>query len=157
MSSDQQELKNERLLTRLAECWWRSRTGSLGFHWILARRALSYPKVKAALAELNWRPDVSDQELYAAFISAVSKENFKAPDESWEQGSSLSEARTLQQKADLRKKEASRVRKATPTPVAAAAPRAKPKKADEAPRAFPRLFLGYGQGERTGLCEASNC
>ena len=43
------------------------------------------PKVRAALAELNWRPDAN--ELYAAFLGAVSKDNFKAPDfDSWEIG-----------------------------------------------------------------------
>ena len=53
MSEAQQELKNERL---------------------------SYPKFRAALADLIWRPDATDKELYAAFISGaarVAKENLK--------------------------------------------------------------------------------
>ena len=88
MSEHQQELKNESLLTRLAETWWRTRMGSPGYHWILAREALSSPRVKAALADLNWRPDASDKELYAAFISGVATDNSKAPDfDSWEIGS----------------------------------------------------------------------
>ena len=87
MAQEAEELKQERLLTRLAECWWRTRSGNPGFGWIVAREALSTPKVKAALAELNWHPAATDKELYAAFISAVSRDNWKAPDfDSWAQG-----------------------------------------------------------------------
>ena len=138
MTNNQMHFKEERLLTRLAETWWRTRTGSPGFHWVMARQALCYPKVKAALADLNWRPDANYKELYSAFISGVAKEGFKAPDfDSWNEGSVQPGLRTLAQKADLRKREASRVRKTTATLVAAAAPKAKPKKADEASGAWP--------------------
>ena len=128
MTNDQQHFKEERLLTRLAETWWRTRFGSPGFHWVMARQALCYPKVKAALADLSWRPDANDKELYSAFISGIAKEGFKAPDfDSWNEGDAHTGFRTLAQKADLRKREALRVRKTTATPVAAAAPNAKPK------------------------------
>ena len=104
MTSDQQQFKDERLLTRLAETWWRTRVGSPGFHWVMARQALSYPKVRAALADLNWRPDADDKELYSAFIAGVSKEGFKAPDfDSWDEGDRVPGPRTLAQKAELRK------------------------------------------------------
>ena len=140
-NADQKQFNDERLLTRLSETWWRTRTGSPGFHWILAREALSYPKVQAALAELNWRPDVSDKELYAAFLGAVSKDNFKAPDfDSWEIGQVPSGKWTMTQRAEQRKREASRVRKHTAPPAAAAAPKAKPSKAREAPGAWPVLL-----------------
>ena len=97
-------LKQERLLTRLAECWWRTGKGNPGFGWMPSREALNTPKAKAALAELNWKPAASDKELYAAFVSGIAKGGWKASDiDSWDQGEALTEARTMQQR-DLQKR-----------------------------------------------------
>ena len=139
-NAEQQVFNDERLLTRLSEVWWRTRTESPGFHWIMARQALAYPNVRVALAELNWRPEASDKELYAAFLAATAKYFFKAPDfQTWEVGHVLPGKWSMSQKADQRKREASRVRKYSAPPAAAAAPKAKPSKAGEAPGAWPVL------------------
>ena len=107
----------------------------------MARQALTYPKVRSTLAEFNWRPDASDKELYAAFLAATSKDHFKAPDfDSWDVGQVPPGKWSMSQKADQRKPEASRIRKYSAPPAAAAAPKAKPNKAGEAPGAWPVLL-----------------
>ena len=97
MAAGGEELKEERLLTRLAETWWRKRSGNPGFGWQHARAALSSPKAKAALAELNWKLAASDNELYTAFIAGVAKAHYKAVDfDSWDQGKDTDLGSTMQ-------------------------------------------------------------
>ena len=98
---DDKVLEEERLLIRLADVWWRSRPGSPGLRWVLAREAMKEPKVQEALESLNWKAKATDNELYAAFNAAISKSPFKAGD-SWDTGDVDAEQLTFKQKSEHR-------------------------------------------------------
>ena len=54
--NDPKNLKDERLLIRLEDVWWRSRSESPGLWWVLGRKAIKKNKVREGLASLNEGP-----------------------------------------------------------------------------------------------------
>ena len=125
-------LEEERLLIRLADAWWRSRSGSPGLRWVMVREAMKDAKVQEALASLNWKPAASDKELYAAFCAAIGKGHFKEQDVDGEQ-------LTFKQKSERRKRDASRMRKKTAPPAITTTAKSKPPVKAEAPGAWPEI------------------
>ena len=131
-------LEEERLLIRLADAWWRSRSGSPGLRWVMVREAMKDAKVQEALASLNWKPAASDKELYAAFCAAIGKGHFKEQDfDAWEIGDVDGEQLTFKQKSERRKRDASRMRKKTAPPAITTTAKSKPPVKAEAPGAWP--------------------
>ena len=108
-------VSEEQLLTRLAAHWHTMRSGNPGFNWRSARAAHSSSKVYGRLqASPTWKSGASDRDIYGVWlISTASDHRTLDHFDTWDEGASNAPARTLAQKADNRKRTASKCRRAS--------------------------------------------